>query len=672
MSILLPILLGLQLVAMAAGFYFLWRRLDRAGGEIARLRQQLEEQAVASGRRRATVGGASVAEPSIVATPTARAAQAWNLARRSIRHSGPTLTSETGRTLALAAAAAAPAFAFFLGAGAVAAVATGLIVAAAMMALSLRPLWRSGAWTAVIAASAWALGGLALGVGHTHPITYSLFVAIAAVAGLAHAHLRHAGPGAALSLVMTGAVLALGSQIGMISAAGAAFAIIVACGAVIGSATLRLEPLHIIAFGASLLGLYILSGQETAAIWFTPAAAWTGALFLAIAAVRVPQLGSRGPAIAATGVFAPVATIAALHFAGHGLADNYAAAAAFLGLGGMLAGIGTLAATRRNRGVSALRLTLWVLVLGTFLALAAAIGIAAPAPLQAPAFALIAVGLLALHMRLPNGVWRAFAVVSGLVALLCAGMNAQLLLDEAAPWPNATLILAGLAAPAALCGGAALLAHRNNAPASAALFEIITFTLGVASANLFTRLAFSGGATLLQPAGFVEIGMHCVVWLIAALLIGSRAHLGARGVREAATNLLTLMAFATMAFACGLWMASFWGARVAANQPLLSHDTMGFLLPGIFFWAHWVFWRARGANAQTRLSLGAGALLLAAFLTVEAMRAEGLPEWVGALVAALSFSVAIVLNFAPGVVNAAVTPKRRERAPSKSVRQVIP
>lgn len=669
---MLLLVLAVQLAAMAGGFYLLWRRLDRAGGEIERLRTQLEDQAAVGGVRRARSGGTSVNEIAPLATPTARATQAWNLGRRSIRLSGPTLTPETGRTLALAAASAAPALSFFLGFGAVSAVAAGLIIAAATMVLSLRPLWRAGAWTAVVAAGAWASAGLALGAAQTHPIIFSLCVVIAACAGLAHAHLRNAGPGGMLSLAMTGAVLALGTAVGMVSAAGLGFAAIVAAAAIIGSVTLRLEPLHIIAFGAALLGLYILSGQETAAIWFTPAAAWAGALFLAIATVRVPQLGSRGAAIAATGALAPLAAISALHFAGHGLADDYAAAAAFVGLGGMLTGIVTLAATRRDRGVSALRFTLWVLVLGAFLALTGAIAIALPTPLQAPAFALTAVALLALHTRLPDAVWRAFAVVAGLATLLCAGANAQLLLDETTTWSNATLILAGLVAPAVLSGGAAYLAQRNNAPASAALFEIITFTLGVISANLFTRLAFSGGATLVQPVGFVEIGMHCVVWLIAALLIGSRAHLGARGVREAAINLLTLTAFATTAFACGLWMASFWGARATGAQPLLTHDTMGFVLPAIFFWAHWVFWRARGAHAQTRLSLAAGALLLAAFFTVEAMRAEHIPEWVGALVGALSFSIAIVINFAPGVVNADAPVRRRERAPSKSVRQVVP
>ena len=673
MSILLPLLLVLQLAATAGGFYFLWRRLDRAGGDIERLTAQLGEKASVGSVRRMRGGGATpVSEAPPLATPTARAVHAWNLRRRSVPLSGATLTQETGRTLTMAAAVIAPALGFFFGFGALPAVATGLVVAAGIILVSLRPLWRAGAWAAVIAAAAWASAGLALGVAHEHAIAYSLCVSIAASAGLAHAHLRRASPGITLALTMTGAVLAFGTQIGMISGAGAAFAVIVAVAAIIGSATLRLEPVHIGAFGAALLGLYILSGQETAAIWFTPVAAWTGALFLAIATVRVPQLGSRGAAIAGTGALAPLATIAALHFAGHGLADNYAAAAAFAGLALMLAGITALAALRRDRGVSALRVTLWVLVFGAFLSLAGAITTALPMPLQAPAFALTAVGLLALHLRTPDPAWRVFAVIAGVATLLCAGVNTQLLLDESGRWPDATLILAGLAAPAAFCGAAAHLARRNNAPASAAIFEIITFALGVVSANLFTRLAFSGGATLLQPIGFVEIGMHCVVWLIAALLIGSRTHLGAHGVREAATNLLTLTAFATMAFACGLWMASFWGGRGAGQQPLLSHDTMGFLLPAIFFWAHWVFWRARGAHAQTRLSLAAGAVLLAAFVTVEAMRAEHLPEWVGALVGALSFSVAIVINFAPGVVNTDAPARRRDRAPSKSVRQAAP
>src|SRR5690606_28258876 len=99
---------------------------------------------------------------------------------------------------------------------------------------------------------------------------------------------------------------------------------------------LRLEVVHLAAFVATLVGLLVLSGQQSAAIWFTPAAAWAGALFFAIAFVRVPQLGSRGVALAGTGALAPFAAIAALHDAQHGLANSFAAAGAFLGLATLL------------------------------------------------------------------------------------------------------------------------------------------------------------------------------------------------------------------------------------------------------------------------------------------------------------------------------------------------
>src|SRR5262249_2433256 len=162
--------------------------------------------------------------------------------------------------------------------------------------------------------------------------------------------------------------------------------------------------------------------QESAAIWFTPAAAWVGALFLAIAAVRVPQLGARGGALALTGALAPFATITALHVAQHGLADNYAAAGAYLVLALVLAGIVVLTALRRDRGVAAMRFSLWVLVAGAFFSVAGAIATALPTPVQAPAFALGAVALLGLDLRLRNTVWRAFAIIAGLATLLYAGV----------------------------------------------------------------------------------------------------------------------------------------------------------------------------------------------------------------------------------------------------------
>jgi hypothetical protein len=76
--------------------------------------------------------------------------------------------------------------------------------------------------------------------------------------------------------------------------------------------------------------------------------------------------------------------------------------------------------------------------------------------------------------------------------------------------------------------------------------------------------------------------------------------------------------------------------------------------------AHWVFWRARSDDLQTRLVFGASMLLLAAFVTVEAIRAENIPDWTRALAGAVSFAMALGLNFAPGVVNADGPPQGGE------------
>src|SRR5262249_40850667 len=146
-------------------------------------------------------------------------------------------------------------------------------------------------------------------------------------------------PGATLALVMAAAALALGSQIGMVGAPGIAFAAIVSCAAVAGALNIKLEPIHLAAFGATLIGLFVVSGQEPAAIWFTPIAAWAGALFLGISGVRVPKVGARGAALAATGVIAPLTSIAALYGADQGLADPHAAAGAFALLACLLGAI---------------------------------------------------------------------------------------------------------------------------------------------------------------------------------------------------------------------------------------------------------------------------------------------------------------------------------------------
>src|SRR5262249_39839369 len=158
---------------------------------------------------------------------------------------------------------------------------------------------------------------------------------------------------------------------------------------IVGAVSLRSEPLHLAGFAATLIGLFVLSGQPSAAIWFTPVTAWAGALFFGVAAVRTPYLGARGMTLAATGALAPLLGIAALYDSHQGLADARAAGAAFIVLALMLGGLIAAAAQRQHRGVAALKMTLWVLAAAAFAAAVAGSLLAFPAPFAASALAAI-------------------------------------------------------------------------------------------------------------------------------------------------------------------------------------------------------------------------------------------------------------------------------------------
>src|SRR5262245_61055184 len=656
------ILLALQFATAALGFGFLWRRQQRLSAEIAQLRETLAGQEVArveaaAGRRRPRlaeqVAAATRSEGAAVIalapeTPILRAKRARAPVGEGLNFNWARLRPDAARGLALGAAAAAPALGFFASVPAPVLVVAGIGVATAMMLLGLRQEWRAATWAGVMTAAAWALVGFAFGAAQASPIQYCVFVSVAALAGLTHAQLRGAAPGSLMALTMAAAALALASQAAIIGPAGIGFGVIVAAAAIIGGMSLRLEGVHVAAFGAALIGLFVLSGQREAAIWFTPVTTWAGALFLGVAAVRVPQLGSRGLGLAGIGALAPLLALGVLHLAHHGLDDAFAAAGALAALGAMLCGVLAAAALRRLHGVAALKATAWVLAAGAFTAFAAAILLAAPAPFAAPAFAALALGLALLNARLPDAVWRPFACIAALFAAACALAAGGMLLNEAQRWLPAVLLGLGLAAPAALAAAAARFAHRAQAGFTAGVLEAVAFALGVIGANLAVRLYFSGGAMLLQPVGFVEAGAHISIWLLASLLIASRSSRGSKPVRICASMLLALIALTLAAFGGGLWLTPYWGAREAAIAPI-THAPLGFLAPAVLFWAHWVFWRARGTDTRARTALAAAALLTAAFVTLELMRWPHAPEWLAALGGAVAFALAIVVNFAPGV-----------------------
>lgn len=663
MGLLLAILFAIYAIGASVALVYLWRRVERLNADVAELRSA---RSAGSARVLRHARSAAVApiedEPSALEDrPSARAALTWGLASPT-GSSGSQVSpsAETSRGLLLGVLAIAPALGFFFRADAPTIVSSGLAVAAAMMVISLRPIWRAAAWSAVFTAGAWALLGFALGAAHTDPMSYSICIAFAGATGLLHTHLQRATPGATMALTMSAAALALASQTGMIGPAGAAFGLIVAFAAIVGALSLRLEAMHLAAFGASVIGLFVLSGQADAAIWFTPVTAWAGALFLGIAVIRVPQLGSRGVAIAGTGAFGALGALLSLNSAQHGLAHPYAAAGALLGLASVLGAVIAAAALRRDRGLQALRFSLTMLSCAGFIAIVAAIVLALPAPLAASASALTSLGFAALNMRFPEATWRAFSGAAALLTIPFAVVSAQMVVGEAGLWPAWTLIALGLAAPAAQLGGAAMLAARKDAPKLAALLEMLTMAFAVCAASLLVRLLFTNGAFRLHGVSFVETGMHSAVWLLAAILIGSRAQLGSTPMRLAGANLLMLAAVGVMATASLLWMTDYWTARAGAGPALLRRDTLGFLIPAVMFFAHWVFWRARSDDLQTRVAFGASMLLAAAFVTTEALVARGVPDWARALVGAASFALALGLNFAPGVANSELSAAPRQ------------
>lgn len=666
----LIVFLAFELAALTIGGALLWRRIEQQAREITALRQALEAlKGGAASNRPAAARTNVVAIPNRGPALTAvkRAEPVREPAPSRWRHSLPApiakaippIRPSTGRGVALGLAATLPALALFFAANHALVVACGLCIAAGMMLLAFNPFWRSAAWAGVLTGAAWALIGFVMQVAHAQPLTYCVALMLPGAAGLAYALLREATPGATLALIVSGAALALGSQIGMIGEPGIAFSAIVAMAAVAGAMSLRVESIHLAAFVATLLGLFVLSGQESAAIWFTPVTAWAGALFLGIAAVRVPRLGARGVALAGTGTLAPLLAIAALYGSHQGLADPRAAGGAFVGLAALLGGLITLSAQWRARGIAALKLALWVLAAGGFVSATAGLLLALPAPFAATAFGALAFGLAFVDRRFSSAAWRTFACIASLFAAFEAFSSVALVLREAPAWDGRLVVVFALALPSALTGGAALLAHRSGAAFSASLCKVISVVLSVLTADVLVRLVFSGGAPMMQPIGFVEAGFHVAAWLMLALFVAARASKrDASAVRTNTAMLLGGAALLTSALMAVLWLTPYWETMPLSRAPWapLHFNGLGFLAPAALFWAHWVFWRARGANVRTRVSLGAAAITSACFVTLEAMHPQNTaasPDTLSALIGALSFAMAIVINFAPGVTASA-------------------
>ncbi|MBY0563827.1 MAG: hypothetical protein K2P58_06525 [Hyphomonadaceae bacterium] len=648
---MLAILLALQTAAAVVGFAYLWRRLRRNEAEIARLNEQLDAMRSAPKARYASEASAGPS-PTVVKLPGAAAGS--KQARQHMR--APSREMIGG--LVLAVLAAAPSLGLALGVDPSWVVGFGVLAGAAMIAAAFDKRWAAAAWPAVITVAVWSALAFALEVDLRAP---AAALCIAGVTGVVYARWRTLTPGGAMALLAALVLLFIGAQQGMISAHGAAFAIVVASAAVAG-AQVRAEPLHLGAFAAALAGLFVLTGQNIAAVWFTPISAWMGALFFAVAAVRVPGAGSRGATLAMTGIVAPLLAVGMLHRANHALAEPWTAGLGFLTVALLASAL--LAATWRRAPFAKLGLTPWLLGLGAFTAFALAAGLLSVTGLATMAFGALAVGLLALDKRWPAALWRLLAFLAGLFSIGHALENARATLTEIVPIAPLFAVLAGPAAGAVLYGVAARLAARSNVPKpiTGSVLEATSFALAMLAAHVVLRLVSSGGAPMLEPIGFFEACAHISVWLFAALLVAARSD---HAARTTSAQVLSLAGLSAISLSAILWFTPYWVERTSAAE---WHPALGFLLLSVLCWSHWALWRGRADDTPTRASLAAAGATMAGAAVLWLMGVDAIPPWGKATLSGLAITAAIALNFAPGVVAGAHDIRRFTRRSDMAMR----
>jgi hypothetical protein len=561
------------------------------------------------------------------------------------------MSPESMRTLTAASLFAAPALAAAFGAPASFIIAAIFMLVAAAFVASMRPPWRTSAWVGAVAGGCWAVAGLASGAAAAEPALFSGAALLAGAVGLAHARWSAAAwPGACLAILMAGAALALGADVGMVGLAGAAFAGIVLLAAIAGASALKLEAIHLAAFAAAGAGLFVLSGQGQGDVWFTPAAAWAGAAFGALAALRTPIEGARAALIAATGAIAPIFAVGVMINARHGLETPWAGAAAYAALALFFSGI-LAAALRRHGRLARLKLAAWSLGLAAAWCAGAAILYLIPvtlAPLQPSALALLGLGVIAIDMRLPARMWRfiavaftAFAGVHAWFALAGIGVTPS-------PMPTLLGFALALAAPAVLAGLAARFT-RARAPISAALLEAGAMLAAAASLSALIRFAFSGSALWLTPIGFVETGLHAAAWLLTALLITMRAELGAVWARRLMAGALAGAGILLSIYAAILIPLGFWRTRLADPDTLAGQlpGAIGLAAPAVAAAALWFYFRRGDLVWPTHAARTAAAFLAAAFVTLQAALWRPDAEWIYLGLGAFSFAAAFAAALLP-------------------------
>ncbi|MES1197300.1 MAG: hypothetical protein ABUL55_01630 [Pseudomonadota bacterium] len=683
-----------QAIAMLVGLGLIWRRIEDLRAEVRQVRLALQQKASAGRRVSARRGEPAFAEISDHVEEAGRSVRfdtmfsEWRRrmdgdteivrTRSSARvlrqvdedveandwfpSSTPSLSPEIARALIVVCALAAPLIGFVVDAPLVMITSWALGIASVVSLVSLRAAWRHTAWFATVAAGAWATAGYLAGVDVAVAPFYCGGLVLAAASGLLQARLRQpASPGLGLALFMSIAALATGLTLGLVGPAGIAFSLIVALAALTGATTLRLEPLNIVALLGAGIGLYVLSGQPGADIWFTPAATLAGAWFLGLAFVGVPLRGPRGLALAATGTIAPVFAVTSLYQAGHALETPFAGAVGFAALAVLFLGLLTLAA-RRQASIGDLKLTLWALGVPLAGASVAACALALPPPFLAVALAAIALAFILADVRWPNMFWPVAAASLSLGALVSAANIAITFGAARSTWNPLVIALGAFAAPALLFATAAHFVHVRR-PRAGAWFEAIAIGGATATLAALTRIAFSGDMPALQPVSFVETGADAAIWLLLGLGLSARASHGAGLIRKGAAALLTSAGLIVVAASLIVWLSPWWGLDMVSRPDL--HPPLGFAAPATALWAHWLYWRHADQQPRARFFFASAGVATAAWITLELVwrRASG-DSWLLPALGAGAFVGAVALNFVPGLpVKAAKKQRRTERKP---------
>jgi len=525
---------------------------------------------------------------------------------------------QPGPLIAAVIALTAPALGFAFGAPPLA---IGAVVVTLLVAILGVSIWRAIAglsWVAAIGGGAWALWAASAGEALL-PWSAGALVLVAAAALACAMAGRERASGAVLAGFCAIAAYTLVANVAAgVAAPLAALAAIVALAAIAGASAQRLELLHVAAWFAACAALLLLSARDEAVLWFAPAGAWLGGLFLACAAVRAPLLGARGTVIAATGAIAPILAALSLHGSGHGLGAHWALAAVLIVIALALGAI-LVEAARRAGSVSALGWAAFPLGFGAPAALMLAALMTLSMPFAAPALAALAAALMGVNLRWPHPLWRFSAAFAGVASAFAAALAIGLFMLASQQQAYAIAAL-GLALPAALAFAAAW-AAGPRAPISATAFEGGAIMLAALALSGAARAFFAEGQAVTAPITYAEAGVHAALWAALAALLAWRGRKGAWMARQLGATVLALSALAAVLIGPATALNPLWGSwrEPILGLPVLNGLALGFGLPALAAWGLWWMWRDRTPRGQ--IALGAAALLTAAWIGLEIRRA---------------------------------------------------